>query len=129
MMSTGSNNQAVEERSQVAPTNGLAPQLRRLFWEYDFESLSWERDGHFITKRILTHGGLRSWDWLRGRVGDASLREWILDNNGAGMDKRRLRYWELILELPGDEVNRWVAAQAGSIWGRRGHSLEQGSAA
>ncbi|OLE51632.1 MAG: hypothetical protein AUG51_22015 [Acidobacteria bacterium 13_1_20CM_3_53_8] len=128
-MSTGSTNKVVEEGSQAASANGLAPELRRLFWEYDFDSLSWERDGHFITKRILTHGGLRAWDWLRDRIGDAALRQWILDNNGAGMDKRRLRYWELILELPSDEINQWVAAQSGSIWGKRSERLDQGSAA
>lgn len=128
-MSTSSTNKIVKEGSQGTSANDLTPELRRLFWEYDFDALSWERDGHFIIKRILTHGGLRDWLWLRGRVGDAALREWILGNNGAGMDKRRLRYWELILDLPGDEVSRWVAAQASSIWGTRGRRLQQDSTA
>lgn len=127
-MSTSSSNKIVEERSQVTSANGLAPELRKLFWEYDFDSLSWERNSHFIIKRILTHGELRAWDWLRDQIGEAALRQWILDSKGAGMDKRRLRYWELILDLPGDEVNRWVAAQASSIWGRRSKRLDHESA-
>ncbi len=118
-MSTSSTEKITQEGSLVTATNGLAPELRRFFWEYDFNALSWERDGQFIIKRILTHGGLWAWNWLRNRIGDAALRAWILDNKGAGMDRRRLRYWELILDLPTDDVNRWVNAQSGSIWGRR----------
>lgn len=128
-MSTSSTNKIIKEGSQGTSTNGLTPELRRLFWEYDFDTLSWERDGHFITKRILTHGGLQDWDWLRDQIGDNALRKWILGNNGAGMDKRRLRYWELILDLPYDEVSRWIAAQANSICGRRGRRLDQDSMA
>lgn len=128
-MSTNSTDKIVKESWRGASPNGLAPELRRLFWEYDFDALSGERDAQFIAKRILTHGGLRDWDWLRNRVGDAFLREWILENNGAGMDKRRLRYWELILNLPTEQVNQWVTAQADSIWGRRNKGLDQGSAA
>jgi hypothetical protein len=127
-MSTNPANKIVEEGSQVTLTNGLAPELKSLFWEYDFQSLSWERDGHFITKRILTHGGLWAWDWLRDQIGDAALREWLLNNNGAGMEPRRLRYWELILDLPDQEVNRWVSLQTNTPWGKRRHQL-QGSAA
>jgi hypothetical protein len=128
-MSRNSTDKIFKESWRGASANGLAPSLRRLFWEYDFDLLSWERDAQFITKRILTHGGLRDWNWLRGRLGDAALREWILENNGAEMDKRRLRYWELILGLPTEQVNRWVTAQAGSIWERRNKGLDQGSAA
>jgi hypothetical protein len=113
-----------------ASLNGrdLPIELKALFWEYDFESLSWKRDSHFITKRVLTHGGLWAWDWLRDRIGDAGLRDWILENNGVGMEPRRLRYWELILDLPAEEVNRWIALQSNSSWGRRRQQL-QGSAA
>ncbi|MCA1849978.1 MAG: hypothetical protein LC672_02710, partial [Acidobacteria bacterium] len=57
---TSSTDEIVKEGSQGISTTGLASELRRLFWEYDFDALSWERDNHFITKRILTHGGLWS---------------------------------------------------------------------
>jgi hypothetical protein len=123
-------NRQGDSHGEWSSLNGhdLPVELKPLFWEYDFESLSWKRDNHFITKRILTHGGLWAWDWLRDRIGDVNLRDWILENNGVGMEPRRLRYWELVLDLPTEEVNRWIALEANSTWGRRRQQL-QGSAA
>ncbi len=110
------------ESSRAKTKRDLPDELQPLFWEYDFESLSWERDNHFITKRVLTHGGQQASDWLRERIGDESLKAWILDNNGAGMEPRRLRYWQLILDLPEEEVTRWIESQFETVWARRGKS-------
>jgi Protein of unknown function, DUF488 len=47
----------MKTRDRGTKTPAKLPRLLRMFfWDYNFESLSWERDRDFITGRILTHG-------------------------------------------------------------------------
>lgn len=97
----------------------MTQDLRPLFWDCDFSSLSWEDHRDYIIKRILTAGNWESVRWLRVRLGDTALRRWIEENGGGGMDPRQLRFWGLILQIPEKTVDIWVAAAKQSIWGRR----------
>ena len=59
--------------------------LRPLFWDYNFDTLTWEEDRELIISRVLISG---SWDavtWLRSRAGDQYLREWIERLQGKGL--------------------------------------------
>jgi hypothetical protein len=97
----------------------LPTTLKALFWDYDFTALSWENDRDLIMARVLTAG---SWDtvtWLRSRAGDHALREWIERRCGGGMSPQRLRFWELILELPRRQVDDWLAAEERQVWDKR----------
>jgi hypothetical protein len=98
---------------------GLPERLRQFFWDYDFASLSWEEDHHLITARILASGDWESVKWLRATMGDATLRQWILDRRGRGLSPRQLRFWQLILDLPSRAVDTWLAAPERQIWDRR----------
>jgi hypothetical protein len=93
--------------------------LRPLFWDQRFSRLSWERDRDLVAARVLSAGDWGSVRWLRGQMGDAALRTWLLEHQGAGLDPRRLRFWELILKLPHAEVNRWLASPERAVWDRR----------
>ena len=93
--------------------------LRPFFWEYRFRDLSWERDHDLVIYRVLTDGSWEAVRWLRHRLGDDALREWILRRQGRGLGSRNLRFWEVILKLPPRLVNRWVKAARNSIWERR----------
>lgn len=97
----------------------IPEQLHHLFWEHDVASLDWDRHRTFIIERILRHGRWADVVWLRDRIGDAGLRQWLLDNNGRGLEPRQLRYWELILELPPAVVDGWVAEARKQPWHRR----------
>ena len=88
------------QTKQPARSSTLPATLRPLFWDYDFAALNWENDRNLIMARVLTAG---SWDavtWLRSRVGDQALREWIERHQGRGLSPQQLRFWELILGLP-----------------------------
>lgn len=93
--------------------------LRPLFWEYRFGSLSWEKDRSLVIGRVLEHGGLEAMRWIRRQAGDDHLREWLTEREGAGIDKRRLRFWEAVLNIPHRSVNAWLAREDRQIWDNR----------
>lgn len=94
----------------------LPEALRGLFWEYDFEDLSWEEDRDLIVGRILSAGSWESVQWLRRRAGDAAVRDWIRRHHGRTLSRRQLRFWQLILELPSEEVDAWLEAREPDLW-------------
>jgi Family of unknown function (DUF6922) len=105
--------------TQSAHSPRLPAVLRLLFWDYDFAALSWGNDHDLIMARILTSGDWNAVTWLRSRVGDRVLREWIERHHGGGMSPQRLRFWQLILGLPHRQVSAWLAAEGRQIWDRR----------
>lgn len=105
--------------SQSASSSKLPIILRGLFWDYDFEVLTWEDDRELIISRVLTSGTWDAITWLRARAGDRALREWIERRHGRGLSPRQLRFWELILGLPHRRVNAWLAER--QVWDQRTH--------
>jgi len=101
------------------PTSKLPDMLRAIFWDYDFETLTWKHDRELIIKRILVSGDWNAVIWLRSHAGDQSLREWIERHRGDGLGPQKLRFWELILGLPHRQVNTWLAAERPKIWEKR----------
>lgn len=97
----------------------LPRRLRRFFWEYDFGRLSWAADRDLVIARILAVGDWESLRWLRRRVSNDELAQWIVQRRGAGLSNRHLRFFELILDLPHREVNTWLADPARKIWEAR----------
>ena len=93
--------------------------LRNLFWDYDFEILRWPADQHLIISRILTTGDWRTVTWLRERIEARDLSDWLTKRRGRGLDVRRLRFWELILDLPREQVSEWIRSSEQDAWGRR----------
>lgn len=111
------------EPTQADPPDGenqnLPELLRPLFWDCDFDRLRWDEHRDFIAGRILISGTWDTVQWLRLRVGEAGVRTWILDHRGRGLSPQQLRFWELILDLPTTEVDRWLAARESDPWHRR----------
>lgn len=97
----------------------LPEQLRALFLDVTFEDLSWDLHHDFIAARILERGSLQDIKWLRGHWGDIALRDYILNRRGKGLNPRQMRYWQLILDLPADQVDQWIAQFHNSVRGRR----------
>jgi hypothetical protein len=102
-----------------AETRALPESLRPLFWEYDFDTLSWTDDRDLVIGRVLAHGPWPSVKWLWRRVGDDGLREWIEKTCGRSLDRKRLSFWRLILDLPGEQVDRWLEERAENPWENR----------
>lgn len=104
--------------SHIRPVS-LPSFLKPFFWDTEFSRLKWSSHQDFIIQRILTEGNWKAVQWLRRRIGDEVLQAWILQHKGRGLDKRRLRFWELILPLPHKTVNAWLQAGHNTLWERR----------
>jgi hypothetical protein len=93
--------------------------LKSHFWDTNFESLTWESYRDFIIRRILQSGSWQAILWLRAEVGDPELRQWIIQQRGAGLSPRQLRFWQVVFELPGHQVTRWIQAASANPWEKR----------
>lgn len=100
-------------------TVDLPANFRHHFQEYDAGSLSWEADRHTIVLRLLQSGGLEAVRWLRGRMSDGEIRDFLVARRGRGMSPRRLRFWGLVLDIPRARVDRWIEAAKANPWYRR----------
>jgi hypothetical protein len=90
------------------PDRPLPEQLRPLFWDYNFDSLHWPEHRDFVITRILQEGDHRATAWLRDQLGLSGLAEWIRHRRGRGLDPRRLQFWQVVLDLPAEEVDVWM---------------------
>jgi hypothetical protein len=54
-------------------------------------------------------------------VPDVELVNWIVQRGGRGLDARQLRFWQVVLDLPSADVDRWVKQARDGPWeGRTG---------
>ena len=99
--------------------DALPASVKALFWDTSTRSLRWDRDQEQIMGRVLASGPWDTVKWLRTRVGDEAIRQWIERHEGRGLSPRQLRFWQLILDIPARRVNRWLRSEARSVWDRR----------
>jgi hypothetical protein len=107
------------KNAETTKRSGLPTLLLPFFWDHDFKTLTWEDDRDLIIARVLAS---RTWEaitWLRARLGDQALREWIERRRGRGLSPRQLRFWEVMLDLPHRQVNAWLQAEGRKIWDQR----------
>lgn len=95
--------------------------VRRYLWEHDPERISWETGRHTIVAKLLQVGGWDAVRWLRAHLSDDELREFLVRRRGRGIDPKRLRFWELVLGLPREQVDAWIATARADPWHRRTH--------
>ena len=107
------------EPQEISPSSDLPKALFRFFWDVDPASLSWAEHRDFIVLRLLTAGDLDAYRWIRAGLGDEGLRSWLLSRRGKGLDARRLRFWEIVLDLPAEEVSDWVKESQSGVWQKR----------
>jgi hypothetical protein len=87
----------------------LPQHLRPLFWEYDFAQLTWQADANLIIGRILTEGGWDAIQWLRRRLSNPDLKDWLERRRGAGLSA--LAFWDTAIRfsLPCDRGGTGLA--------------------
>jgi hypothetical protein len=108
------------ERVEDRPGRASIPErFRKLFWDLDLASLDLKTHRRQVVRRVLRAGDWEAIEWLRGEVGDEGLRAWFSETRGRGLDPRRLRFWELVLDLKHDEVTGWIEAMRHDPWHRR----------
>lgn len=90
-----------------------------MFWEYGAGRVDLRRDRDLVLRRVLAHGGWRETRLLRTRLGDAAIRDFLLASGARGLSPARIRFWELVLDLPRGRTDAWVRAARAGIWERR----------
>lgn len=102
--------------------NRIPESLSALFWEYEPDTLSLEHDRDLIIGRVLSSAGWDGVKWLRSEFTESDLRDWILRSKGRNLSPPRLRFWELILDLPHFQVSEWLSETCRRIWDGRATS-------
>lgn len=97
----------------------LKNKLKPLFWEYDFDEIDLSRDQELVIKKVLTHGSVEDLRLLRETKGDKEIEAFLLRAKGRGIDRRRLRFYQVIFRLPSREVDSWLKDPARKIWDER----------
>jgi hypothetical protein len=97
----------------------LPAPIRKLFWDTAARDLHWDRHREAIIGRVLASGTWTDVTWLRKTIGDPALREWILRHEGRGLTPQQLRFWQLLLDLPRREVDRWLRSPSRQVWDNR----------
>jgi len=110
------------QKNKKANFSRIPARLRSLFWDYDFASITWQEDQNLILSRVLTSGDWDAVVWLRSKVDDRFLRQWITRHQGGGLSPQRLRFWEMIVGIQHRQVNGWLASKKRAIWDKRLHS-------
>ena len=93
--------------------------MASLFWDYPERRLSLARDRELVIRRILAEGGLRHVRFIRRRVGDAAIRDVLLRSQARGLSPQRIRFWQLLLDVPARLANAWVRSARAGTWARR----------
>jgi hypothetical protein len=112
---------ATKRAGRARDAGPLPGSLQELFWDLAPDRLDLRRDRDLVISRVLAAGGWDAARVLRRRIGDDALREWLLRNEARGLSPARLRFWELVLELPKARADAWVRAARASVWGDRHH--------
>jgi hypothetical protein len=76
----------------------------------------WDEHRDFVIRRILVDGTWEQVSWLRHEVGDLALRDWIIRHEGHGLSSQQLRFWEVVVQLPSDQVEVWLQSAERKIW-------------
>ena len=111
-----------DRRERALQRERLPELLRPLFWDYGFARLSWERDRDLIIGRILAVGSWDAVQWLRAHVSADELHDWLQRRRGAGLSRKQLRFWQLVLDLPTSQVDAWLADPTRTVWDQRGRA-------
>jgi hypothetical protein len=87
-----------------------------LWWDVDASQLDTQRHRDFIIGRILASGTLDAIRWARSRYGDDGVREWIVRHEGRQLSGPQVRFWQAVIGLPVEQVNRWLNAPERRLW-------------
>jgi hypothetical protein len=101
----------------ASPTAAPRPEcVESLFWDVDANCVNDGRHRDFVIGRVLAAGTLDAIHWARMRFRDDEIREWIVRHQGRQLSSPQLRFWQVIVGLPADHVDRWLAEPERRLW-------------
>ena len=90
----------------------LPRHLRRLFWDVDFESVSWRKHFGYIVIRLLSVGGPKTVNWLRNKAGDDAIRTEVMSCKAMGLSCEQALPW-----ISKEQYDAWLKDDTNrAIW-------------
>jgi hypothetical protein len=111
-----SRNLTPERRREIsraaaeARWSGRLPELLRpAFWQYKLEELHFDEHRNLVMIHVLTTGNAEQVAWLRRRLGDEAIEEWIRERRARGLTVEQVSAW-----IPPATVRKWHRADPNS---------------
>jgi hypothetical protein len=94
----------------------LPPSLLRHFHDIDPRDLAAGSHPEFVVRRLLAAGDWGAARWLLDGVGEEAVLRELRRSRGRAVPRRWLRLWQLLLDVPEDEVCAWLDEAAALPW-------------
>ena len=83
-------------------TGKLPIELKKYFWDVDFEALNLENDRLFLIKRILDRGDTSAIRWLRSKYTDMEFASVIKQTRD--LSSQTANFWSDVLKLDKSQI-------------------------
>ena len=70
-------------------------ELKKYFWDVDFDKIDIQKNKRFVLERILELGDEKAVDWMKRSFSNKEMLEALKDNKR--ISKKSLNFWNLIL--------------------------------
>lgn len=80
----------------------LPIELKKYFWDVDFEDLAFDKDKNFIIKRVLDRGDTNSLKWLRTKCSDSEISNVIKQTRD--LSSQTANFWSDVFQLDKSRV-------------------------
>jgi hypothetical protein len=107
---------SIARRAAAARWTGELPEvLRSLFWDYPFEELRLPEHRNEVLLKVISYGNAGQVAWLRRRLGDSTIRQWIVARKGRGFTPAQVAPW-----VSGATARRWLRLDPlARLWAER----------
>lgn len=96
---------------------GINQNIKRYFWDIDFNTLDFEKNSEYIIARILEYGDPESTDWLFSFY-DKDVILGVLKKSRQ-LSPKSANYWALIFDVPKEEIkclNKQFRETRSRVW-------------
>ena len=84
-------------KKTISPRINLPQDIRKYFWDCDFNKLSWEDYSFFITERILNFGNMDDIKWLLGITDRDFIKKVVTESRN--LNKKTRNFWNVMYDI------------------------------
>ncbi|GMR23349.1 MAG: hypothetical protein BMS9Abin37_1769 [Acidobacteriota bacterium] len=114
----GSNNDSGRERPTYEG-RAVPECVAELFWDAPSRPLELALHESLLVRRVINVGSWSACQWLRNTLGDRTIEKRLRQSRGRGVERRALRLWQVLLDLPESQVGSWLSAPERRVWDGR----------
>lgn len=84
-------------KKTISSRINLPEDIKKYFWDCDFNKLSWEGYSFFITERILNFGNMDDIKWLLGVTDRDFIKKVVTESRN--LNKKTSNFWRVMYEI------------------------------